>query len=256
MTDLPPGVPREPLLRLILAMADDELVLGHRNSEWTGHAPILEEDIAFSNIAQDELGHSLVWFTLHEELTGQSPDALAFNRVWSDFTCCRFVAYPRGDFAYTVVRQYLFDEAEQVRLASFGSSSFTPFRDIAGKIVREEAYHLMHVTGLLSRLGDGTRESNRRMQDAVDAAFPQALGLFEKLDDEDQLIASGIFPGNDALRVEWEKRVVPALKAATLTVPTNPRPDFGGRTKHHTDHLRSLVDDLQAVYRLAPGAKW
>ncbi|MBM2846319.1 MAG: phenylacetate-CoA oxygenase, PaaI subunit [Bacteroidetes bacterium] len=88
MSDLPAGLPREQLLRYILALADDELMLGHRNSEWTGHSPILEEDIAFSNIAQDELGHSLVWYTLYEQLTGKSPDSMAFERGWQDFSCC------------------------------------------------------------------------------------------------------------------------------------------------------------------------
>src|SRR3970040_160956 len=119
MTGISPNIPRHPLLKLLVALADDELMLGHRNSEWTGHSPILEEDIAFSNIAQDELGHSLVWYTLYEQLTGKSPDSMAFERGWQDFSCCRFVTYPRGDFAYTVVRQYLFDEAEYVRLSSF-----------------------------------------------------------------------------------------------------------------------------------------
>src|SRR5438094_324667 len=94
---------RESVLRFILALADDELMLGHRDSEWTGYSPILEEDIAFSNIAQDELGHSLVWYALYEQLTRKTPDAMAFEREWNDFTCCRFVTYPKGDFAYTVV---------------------------------------------------------------------------------------------------------------------------------------------------------
>lgn len=256
MTELPKGTPREPLLRFILAMADDELMLGHRNAEWTGYSPILEEDIAFSNIAQDELGHSLVWYTLHEEYTGKSPDSMAFERAWNDFTCCRFVAYPKGDFAYTVVRQYLFDEAEQVRLASFGQSSFTPFKDIAGKLLREEAYHLMHLKGLVMRLGDATEESHRRMQTALDAAFTQALGVFEKLEAEEELVKAGIFRGNAALQQEWLSRVTPVLTSASLKIPASPSPDLGGRQRQHTEHLKQLVGDLQSVYRIAPEAKW
>lgn len=256
MAEIPVGIPQDPLLRFLLAMADDELALGHRNSEWTGHSPILEEDIAFSNIAQDELGHSLIWYTLHQEFTKKLPDAMAFERSWNDFTCCRFVAYPRGDFAYTVVRQYLFDEAEQVRLASFGKSSWQALKDVAAKILREEAYHLMHVKGLVTRLGDATEESHRRMQAAVDDAFPQALGMFEKLESEEELVKAGLFPGNPALQGEWLARVTPVLKSASLKVPVSPIADLGGRQRKHTQDLKQLVDDLQSVYRLAPGARW
>ncbi len=256
MAEVPAGIPRDPLLRFLLSMADDELVLGHRNSEWTGHSPILEEDIAFSNIAQDELGHSLIWYTLHEGLTKRSPDAMAFERSWNDFTCCRFVAYPRGDFAYTVVRQYLFDEAEQVRLASFGKSSWPALKDVAAKMLREEAYHLMHVKGLLTRLGDATEESHRRMQAAVDAAFPQALGMFEQLENEDDLVKAGIFPGNSVLKQEWQARVIPVLTSASLKVPASLIADLGGRKRKHTDDLQLLLEDLQSVYRIAPGARW
>jgi ring-1,2-phenylacetyl-CoA epoxidase subunit PaaC len=263
--ELPSSLPRTPILTLLLAIADDELMLGHRDSEWTGHAPILEEDIAFSNIAQNELGHSLAWFSLYEQLTGTSPDAMAFERSWNDYTCCRFVTYPRGDFAYSVIRQYLFDEAEQVRLAAFGKSSMTQLVEVAMKLIREEAYDLMHVKGLVERLGDATDESHNRMQAALDVAFPQALGIFEILEGEEELVRAGVFPGNEVLEQEWLQRIVPVLNEATLGVPVsrdngtigiNVKPDDGGRRKSHTSHLKQLVDDLQSVYKLAPGAKW
>lgn len=263
--ELPSSFPREPVLSLLLALADDELMLGHRDSEWTGHSPILEEDIAFSNIAQDELGHSLVWYSLHEQLTGTSPDTMAFERPWSDFTCCRFVTYPTGDFGYTVMRQYLFDEAEQVRLAAFAQSSLQPLREISGKLIREEAYHLLHGKGLVERLGDATEESHRHMQEAVDLAFPQALGMFERMDGDDELVRAGVVPGSDALKRQWLDRVLPVLASVTLHVPVvhqngsytiNVRADEGGRKRAHTQHLRQLVDDLQQVYRMAPNAKW
>lgn len=254
-----------PLLAFILALADDELMLGHRDAEWTGHAPILEEDIAFSNIAQDELGHSLVWYSLHEQMTGKSPDVMAFERPWADFTCCRLVTYPRGDFAYTVVRQYFFDVAEKVRLESLRSSSSSELKDVAGKILREESYHLLHLRGLLERLGDATEESHRRMQAAVDAAFPQALGIFEPVPEEEHLVRTGVFPGNAILEQEWLNEVLPVLLGSTLSVPASKQngrisihvsPDVGGRRKSHTPHLKQLVDDLQQVYRIAPGAGW
>ncbi len=244
------------LCELLLAMADDELMLGHRVGEWTGYGPILEEDMALSNIAQDELGHSLMWYSLHEKLTGKSPDTMAFERPWNDFTCCRFVTYPKGDYAYTLVRQYLFDEAEQVRLHALTKSSYTPIKEAAAKIVREEAYHLMHTKSLLERLGDATEESHRRMQAALDAAFPQARGMFEKLHSEDDLVAAGVFPGNDSLNAEWLSKAVPVLKNATLNVSMSGGADEGGRRKEHTEHLRHLIEDLQCVYQTAPGAKW
>ncbi len=264
-TDFPAGLPRKALESLLLAMADDELVLGHRDSEWTGHAPILEEDIAFSNIAQDEIGHSLVWYTLLQPLTGRTPDEMAFDRPWEDFTSCRFVAYPKGDFAYTVIRQYLFDEAEHVRLAALASSSYTPLSDASSKILREEAYHLMHSKGLVERLGDATEESHRRMQTGLDAAFPQALGMFEIIEGEADLMEASVFPGNVFLESEWLKRVVPVLRGTSLVLPVQSnngvmkplcKPDTGGRRKSHSRDLKQLVDDLQLVYRMVPGGKW
>ncbi|MCZ6776798.1 MAG: phenylacetate-CoA oxygenase subunit PaaC [Ignavibacteria bacterium] len=263
--EIPSNLPAEAIRKLLLAFADDELMLGHRDSEWTGHAPILEEDIAFSNIAQDELGHSLVWYTLLEQLTGRSPDSMAFERTWNEFTCCHFVAYPRGDFAYTVVRQYLHDAAEQVRLSSLGQSSYSELKDVAAKLLPEESYHLMHSQGLVERLGDATEESHSRMQAAVDAAFPQALGLFENLDGEENLVSANVFPGNEHLRTKWLEKVVPVLDAASLQAPVEAKngrieiscePDYGGRHRSHTAHLKELVQDLQKVYRMAPSAKW
>lgn len=263
--EVPQNISRETLSRLVLSLADDEFVLGHRDSEWTGYAPILEEDIAFSNIAQDEIGHSLVWLTLYEQLKGPNPDAMGFERSWKEFTCCRFVSYPKGDFAYTVVRQYLFDAAEKVRLQSLAQSSVKPLKEIAEKLTREESYHLLHSQSLVERLGDATEESHSRMQAAVDEAFPQSLGLFERLEGEDELIRTGVFSGNDVLRNQWLHVIAPVLTAATLTLPIASNNDTytilcdsddGGRRGAQTEHLQQLVSDLRQVYDLAPQAKW
>jgi len=246
-----------PVDTLLLSLADDELILGHRDSEWTGHSPILEEDIAFSNIAQDEMGHALVWYSMLG--SGKTPDWMAFERPWTDFVCCRFVTYPRGDFGYTVVRQFFFDLAETIRLESLAESSHAGIRESAGKILKEEAYHLMHTQGLVERLGDATDESHRRMQSAVDAAFPQSFGMFELLDCEDELHSGGVFPGgNQALRSEWFERIRPVLSSSGLVLPLEERvsPDLGGRAGKQGEHFRELVDDLQRVYRSVPGGTW
>jgi ring-1,2-phenylacetyl-CoA epoxidase subunit PaaC len=249
----------EHLIELLTAIGDDELILGHRDSEWTGHAPILEEDIAFSNLAQDEVGHSLLWYTLLEGMTHTSPDAMGFERGWKDFRCCHFVTYPKGDFAYTLVRQYLFDVAEQIRLRSFLSGSNQELRSASEKILPEEAYHLRHSEGLVQRLGDATVESHTRMQAGLDAAFPQALGLFEPLVHEERLIEENIFQGNSSLMKQWLERVTPVLRQASLDVPHDAAvstADYGGRKGKHTDHLKDIVGDLQAVYQSEPGATW
>jgi len=249
----------------VLNLADDELILGHRDSEWTGYAPILEEDIAFSNIAQDEIGHSLVWFSLYQEMTGADPDAMAFKRNWNEFTCCRFVEYPKGDFAYTVVRQYFFDIAEQVKLESLLDSTMESMSQTAERLLKEEAYHRLHSESLLKRLGNATVESARRMQSAVDLAFPQSAGLFEPVETESELIKAGVFKCHDALLNKWLEIVVPSLESVDLQLPVEKRdgkykptctPDFGGRRGSHTAHLKTLVDDLQKVFRMAPEAQW
>jgi ring-1,2-phenylacetyl-CoA epoxidase subunit PaaC len=259
------NVEQKAIEQLLIALADDELILGHRDSEWTGHSPILEEDIAFSNIAQDEMGHALAFYTLHEQLTRKTPDQMGFEREWKEFRCCRFVSYPKGDFAYTVVRQFLYDIAEQVRLESLRSSSYAPLRELSEKMLLEEQYHILHSQSLLERLGNGTEESHRRMQLAATQAFPQALGMFEKLPNEDELVRSGVFPGNETLKQQWLQRVVPILASATLHVPATSgngnylvqcQSDDGGRTGNHTDHLKQLIDDMQSVYRMIPNAKW
>lgn len=263
--DVPETIPREPLVKFLVALGDDELVLGHRDSEWTGYAPILEEDIAFSNIAQDEMGHALVWYTIHEQLTGKSPDWMGFERDWKQFMSCHFVSYPKGDFAYTVVRQYLFDEAEQVRLTSLRSSSFQPLQEAAEKILMEEGYHLLHSKGLVERLGDATEESHERMQKAVDQAFPQALGMFEEFVQEEKLVEAGVCVGSDILRDQWLERVMPTLTSVSLNIPVDRedgkvtllcKPDLGGRKSWQNEHLKQLVKDMQLVYKMAPGGSW
>ncbi|HTP12794.1 MAG TPA: 1,2-phenylacetyl-CoA epoxidase subunit PaaC [Bacteroidota bacterium] len=256
---------RTALQRLVLALADDEFVLGHRDSEWTGYGPILEEDIAFSNIAQDEIGHALVWYSIYQELAGPDPDRMAFGRPWQDFTCCHFVEYPKNDFAYTVVRQYLFDMAEEVRLRHLAGSSYAPLAGAAARISKEESYHRLHLQSLFERLGSATPESVSRMQAALQTAFPQALGMFEPVEDESELIGAGIYAGNAVVEKEWSEAVREAIRKTGLALPPEERTGnsgvrtlsgYGGRMNAHTPHLKALVGDLQTVLGTAPDATW
>lgn len=247
---------RDALREFLTALADDELLLGHRDSEWTGHAPILEEDIAFSNLAQDEMGHALAWYTLARELGAPDPDQAAFSRSADEFRNATLVELPKGDWAFTIVRQYLFDAGEQARYAALAHSAYRPIADTAAKLRREETYHLMHSRGWLQRLGDATEESHRRMQAALEMAWPHALGLFEPIAGEAALVAANIKPAEDTLRDEWLAQVKPILEAATLVIPDAAPIAGGGRAGRHTFHLIDLLSDMQKVARLEPEATW
>lgn len=243
------------LTHKLLSLADDELLLAHRNSEWTGHAPILEEDIAFANIAQDELGHATLWYTIYADLTGADPDELVFFRDAADFRNVQMVELPNGGWAFSMMRQYLFDAAEQQWLAQMAESSYTPIAEAAAKMVREEMYHLRHTSAWIKRLALGTEESHRRTQHALDELWPYALQLFVPLPHEDGLVDAAMVPDVAALQTEWEGVVRPFLTAANLTIPNEATPPTT-RRDDHTDHLTPLLTDMQEVARLDPEAEW
>jgi ring-1,2-phenylacetyl-CoA epoxidase subunit PaaC len=241
------------LISRLLALADDELILGQRDSEWTGHAPLLEEDIAFSNIAQDEIGHALLWYTiLHEQLGQPHPDRLAFWREAHEFRNATLVELPKGDWAFTIVRQYLFDEYEKARNAALAHCGYQPIEEAVAKIAREEVYHLMHSKGWVLRLGDATEESHRRMQAALDELWPHALGLFEPIEHDAEFSAQLA-----AIKIVWLEAVILTLTQATLIAPASAAPIFGGRRGEHTAHLTMLLGEMQQVARSeAPDVMW
>lgn len=240
----------------LLAMGDDEIILAHRNSEWTGHAPILEEDIAFTNIALDELGHASIWYGLREALTGQTADEVVFFREPGDFRNVQLVELPKGDWAFSMVRQYLFDAAESVWLPHLTESAYKPLAEAAAKIRREEVYHLRHTTLWLRRLGLGTAESQRRTQAALDAAWPYARQLFVPLPGDSLLAAASTIPPLDALGREWEAQVRPFLESCGLVVPQDALPRRDIPRSEHTEALMALLAVLQSVARLDPEAEW
>lgn len=238
----------------LLAMADDELILAHRNSEWIGHAPILEEDIAIANIAQDELGHATVWYGLYETLTRRDPDELVFFRDATDYRNTQFVELPKGDWAFTILRQFLFDAYELVLLRELQTSSYQPLANAVNKIKNEEIYHFRHTQTWVTRLGLGTAESHRRLQNALNEMWPYVYQLFRPLPTELPLIDANIVPHPDDICLAWEELVLPHLTSANLAVPAEPYVQ-ADRTQH-TPNLTYLLTDMQKVARYDPEAEW
>ncbi len=240
----------------ILSLADDSFILGHRNSEWAGHAPILEEDIAFANIALDELGHAQLWYGLYQDLTGAEADRVVFFREANEWRNTQLVELPKGDWAFSMLRQYLFDVYENVLLEKFVYSTDARVRDIAAKIRSEEIYHLRHTSNWVKRLGLGTDESHARMQNALGELWSYALQLFEPIDGEQDLIAENIFPDVKLLRDEWQNKTVSHLLASGLILQDVSEPTTISR-EQHTEHLAELLNDMSSVARLEKfGVEW
>lgn len=243
------------LRRKLLGMADDELFLAHRNSEWTGHAPILEEDIAFSNIAQDELGHAGLFYGLIEELTGEEPNKLVFFRETADYRNVQMVELPKGDWAFSMVRQYLFDAFEMVRAGQLVNSEYKPLADVAAKIRQEELYHYRHTSQWVRRLGLGTEESHGRTQIALNTLWPYVFQLFAPIEDESDLIKAGFIPDDGELRSNWEVVVLDHLRHAGLRIPAVEVLPARDRSQH-TEHFPAILAELQGVARSDPEAMW
>lgn len=243
----------------LLGLGDDELILAHRNSEWTGHAPILEEDIAFSNLALDELGHASLWYACYAELMGEDPsthpDQLIFQRGPADFRNVQLVELPNGDWAFSMLRQYLFDAAEAVRLERLANSRHTPTAETAAKIRQEERYHLRHTSAWVRRLGLGTEESHRRMQAALERLFPFALQLFQPQAAQAGLVEEGLVPGGPEIQANWEARVREHLEGSGLRVPAAATPPPASRMQH-SEHLAELLAVMQEVARSDLKADW
>lgn len=243
------------MAQLLLTLADDELILAHRNSEWTGHGPILEEDIAFTNIALDEMGHAATWYGLRQTLTGEEADTAVFFRDAAHYRNVQFVELPNGDWAFSMLRQYLFDSYELFNLERLSQSQYPPLAQAAAKIRTEEIYHLRHTAAWVKRLGLGTAESHGRLQTAVDQLWPYAQQLFVPLPSEERLVAENWLTAVDSLYAPWQQATVAHLQAANLQIPANSHPPCAQRSQH-TPHLEALLAEMQSVARLDPEAKW
>lgn len=244
---------------LLFRLADDDLIIGHRNSEWTGMGPILEEDIAFSSMAQDEVGHAQAYYMLmHEWMEEAHPDQVAFNREASAFRSCHLVEYPIGDYAYSLVRHALYDIAESIRLEDLSKSSFSPLAELAKKLGREEKYHLLHAHTWISQLGSATEESNRRLQEALNEAFPVAYSIFEPTAATPALAEAGVASDETVLMEKWEAQTHELFSKAGLQIPVvaDKSLHFGGRKGQHTEHLAPMLKEMTEVFAIDTTAKW
>ncbi len=250
---------QEATKELLYKMADDALIIGHRNSEWTGLGPQLEEDIAFSSMAQDKMGHALALYKiLNEELGEKDPDTIAFWRNESEFKCCHLVEEPIGEYDFSLIRQFLFDHAEAVRYRLLSDSSFKSLAQLANKVKGEIKYHTLHADTWVKKLGNGNEESHARLQSSLNDALPLALGIFEPGDHEETLQKEGVFAGEEEAMAQWLQEIEPVLQQANLKMP-DPKevePSFGGRKGYHTEHLKPLLDEMTEVMRMEPGAEW
>ncbi|MFN0177912.1 MAG: 1,2-phenylacetyl-CoA epoxidase subunit PaaC [Gemmatimonadales bacterium] len=248
----------EPLFEYLLRLGDDRLVLGHRNSEWCGHGPILEEDIALANIALDQIGAAQLFLNLAGQVEGKGRDAdqLAYWRDELEFRNLQLAELPRGDFAFTMARQLLFSAWANLVLEGIAAGTHQELAGIAAKALKENRYHLRHAAEWVVRFGDGTEESHRRAQAALDELWPWTVEFWHEDDVDRALQATGVTPSPAALRPKWEATVTELIGRATLKVPNAPPRMVGGRKGHHTEYLGRLLAEMQIVARSHPGASW
>lgn len=246
------------LVPYLLRLADDRLVLGHRLSEWCGHGPILEEDIALANIALDLIGEATLLLGLAgtAEGAGRDADALAFLRDAGDFRNALLVELPKGDFGVTIVRQLFFSVFSLLQMEALQKSTNTELAGIAAKAAKESRYHVRHSAEWVVTLGDGTEESHERVQQAVNDLWRYTGELFIADDIDRGAAAEGFGVDPSTLAATWRARVDDILHRATLTIPADGYMQRGGREGRHTEHLGHMLAEMQILARSHPGATW
>jgi ring-1,2-phenylacetyl-CoA epoxidase subunit PaaC len=247
-----------PLFHYTLRLADDALVLGHRLSEWCGHAPVLEEDLALGNMALDLIGQarSLYAYAGAVEGRGRDEDALAYRRDAGEYRNILLVEQPNGDFAVTILRQLLYAAFAHPFFEALTRSKDATLAAIAAKSVKELAYHVRHAGEWAIRLGDGTQESHRRAQDALDELWPYTGEMFESDDVERALIEMGVAVDRAAIRPQWQRTLDPIFAEANLQLPSGEWMQSGGRAGRHSEHLGHILAELQFLQRAYPDARW
>jgi ring-1,2-phenylacetyl-CoA epoxidase subunit PaaC len=251
-------VAETPLVLYTLRRADDALILGHRLSEWCGHAPMLEEDMALSNIALDLIGQARELYGHAARVEGgdNDEDKFAYLRDVRQYRNLLLVEQPNGDFARTLVRQLFYSAFADPYWRAMTASRDTTLAAIAARSEKESAYHLRHASEWIIRLGDGTAESHVRAQAALDDLWSFTGEMFETDDGERALIESGVAVDPAPLRRKWLETVSEVLREATLSVPKTEWMQQGGRFGRHSEHLGHLLSQLQSMQRSFPGATW
>lgn len=248
----------EALYKYLLRLGDDSLILGQRLAEWCGHGPILEEDIAMTNISLDLIGQAMNIYDYAVEIEGlgSDHDKIAMTRFEHEYVNVLLVEQPNGDFAQTMVRQFLFDAFRKPLYEKLQASNDKQLAAIAEKSLKETRYHLKHSSEWIIRMGDGTEESHRRAQDAIDLLWRYADELFFTDEVEAALTASGILPDLSDLKATWENTVNAIFTEATLSIPANNWKFGGGRLGRHSEHMGYILTELQYMQRAYPNLQW
>jgi ring-1,2-phenylacetyl-CoA epoxidase subunit PaaC len=248
---------RNAVAELLLTMADDEFVSGFTDSEWTGIAPLLEEDVAISSISQDELGHARALYQLLAGVLddGRDEDAIAYDREPDEYRHARLLDHERGDWAATIARRFLYELADEARLASIGDG-WPPRAELVGKLRREERYHRMHLVAWIERLARGGSEARGRLEAALDELGPDAATVFTSLDGEAQLLRDGVLTRSMAeAEAAWRADLTTVLVPLGLPLPPATLPSDHGRTGHSAS-FRWLWGEFTAVRHSEDGATW
>ena len=248
---------RDALAELLLTMADDEFVSGFTDSEWTGIAPLLEEDVAISSISQDELGHARALYQLLVDVLadGRDEDVLAYDREPDEYRHARLLDHPRGDWADTIARRFFYELADEARLASIGVG-YRPLAELVEKVRREERYHRMHVLAWLDRLARGGQEARRRLEASLLAQGVDAPTVFTPLEGEAELLASGILTRPiAAAEAAWRADLTTALVPLGLALPPSVEPSANGR-RDHSEAFDWLWSEFTMVRRSEDGVTW
>ena len=262
MADTDTKANTEDILAYVTRLGDDALVLGHRLSEWTSNGPFLEEDIAMGNVALDYIGRARMLYTYAAELktalTGEeaSEDDFAYLRSEREFQNHLIYELPKGDFAFTIVRQFLVDQYHALILGKLCDSADETIAAIARKAIKETAYHLRRSKNWVLRLGDGTEESHSRMLKAIDDIWGYTHELFEQDELEQRLVVAGVAVEAASIKNDWQAAIKVHLQEATLCPSTEDWAVRGGREGYHTENLGHLLAELQYVHRAYPGCNW
>jgi len=248
----------QPLATVLLQLADDHLILGHRVSEWCGHAPMLEEDLSMPNMALDLLGQAQSLYDYVGELdrSGRTHDDFAYRRTDREYLNCLLVERPNTDFAHTMLRQYYFASFMQLFWAGCVDSKDERVVAIAAKAIKEISYHVRHSGEWVIRLGDGTDESAQRMRSAAEALYPYVDELFQTDEARTVCAAQKLIPDTALLRDQWQLQMSQVFSEAKLACPEQQFEQSGGREGRHTEDFGFLLAELQYLQRTFPGAQW